>query len=78
MPFIVYGHRRRVRVHALLGERTVDLLQTFAPQLSENLAERAPPLTAIMCRCMCFRSGDATHRVVRGISTDAELLQGNH
>jgi hypothetical protein len=48
MPFIVYGYRRRVRVHVLLGESTVDLLQSFAPELSENLAERALPLTAII------------------------------
>ena len=52
LPFIVYGYRRRVRVHVLLGESTVDLLQSFAPELSENLVERALPLTAIMCRCM--------------------------
>ena len=48
MPFIVYGYRRRVRVHVLLGESTVDLLQSFAPELSENLVERALPLTAII------------------------------
>ena len=48
MPFIVYGYRRRVRVHVLLGESTVDLLQSFAPELSENLVERALPLTAMI------------------------------
>jgi len=48
MPFIVYGYRRRVRVHVLLGESTVDLLQSFAPELSKNLVERALPLTAII------------------------------
>ena len=48
MPFIVYGYRRRVRVHVLLGESTVDLLQSFAPELSENLVGRALPLTAII------------------------------
>ena len=56
----------------------MDLLQTFAPQLSEILANKATPLTASMCRRMCFRAGDGMHSVVRGISTDAELMQANH
>jgi hypothetical protein len=76
--FLVYAHIRRVRVHALLGLRTLDVLEHFAPAFAGGCKELTPALTVALCRCMVFWRGGTPHRVVRALTTDADLAQGNH
>ena len=78
VAFIVYCHLRRVRVHVVLGARTVDWLQTFAPALAGGCGDVVPSLTTAFCRCMTFWDGNAPLRVARALSTDADLVHGNH
>ena len=48
LAFVVYAHIRRVRVHALLGLRSLDLLEHFAPALAGGCKEFKPPLTVAL------------------------------
>ena len=75
---LVYAVRRRTRAHVVLGRRSVDVVATFAPAMADGRAESKPPCTAIFCRCMVFWEGNTPHRVVRALTTDADLLHGNH
>ena len=78
LAFVVYAHIRRVRVHALIGLRSLDLLEHFAPALAGGCKELKPPLTVAFCRCMVFWEGGTPHRVVQVRTTDAVLAHRNH
>ena len=78
LPFLVYAVRRRTRIHVVLGTRSVDVVAAFAPTMAGICAERQPPCTAIFCSCMVFWEGSTPHRVVRALTTDADLLHGSH
>ena len=57
------------------------ILETFAPALAGDCEERSPPLTFGF---LCVRAwtsgwvGTTAHCVVRGLRTDADLVNGNH
>jgi hypothetical protein len=70
---VVYAHIRRVRVHALIGLRSLDVIEHFAPALAGGRKGFKPPLTVAFCRCMVFWEGGTPHRVVRALTTDADL-----
>ena len=76
--FLMYAHSRRVRVHAVFGSRSVDLLDAFAPALAGGCREVIPPLTTVFCRCITFWEGSTPHRALRALTADADLLHGNH
>ena len=73
--FVVYALLRRVRVHLLLGDVLVDIIETYAPWAADMCAEPSELRCAVLCRCAATDSGD---RLVFHCESDRNLLRGNH
>ena len=77
-PFLVWSVKRGLRVELQCGRGRLDPVAEFAPWAAAGVREPPMPLIALWTRVLRVPMGDGDHTVVRGLTTDADVANGNH